>query len=202
MTVGSWQPMTELPQEPGRYVAVLQAHTYRWMPYARASAQRTRGVLGRWQHFDGYGWHNAEIQGLAWCDVPTPARPLPPVFTPAAPADAAQALRELLAVEDERMPSESAAWDSWRERRGAAWARARAVAAAPERCEPLPATAPAMPHQLRQTALARALRHAVDAGAAGEHAYLPVSNEQALAAGWQPHEWVVRAVIEALENAE
>jgi hypothetical protein len=192
--------MAGLPQEAERYVALLQARTYRWTPYSESSAQHRRGVHGRWQRFDGFGWENAEPAGLAWCDAPTPAQPMPPVFTAAEPADAALALRELLAIEDEGMPRESAEWEAWRKRRAAAWVRARAIAAAPTNPEPMPSPAPVVPKRLRQQAIQRALRHAVAAGAAGEHGYLPESLDQARMSGWQPHDWVVRAVVEALQD--
>lgn len=142
-----WRPLRApsgellLPTEPARYIAVLHAQTYRWQPYKPASQQFRHGLRGRWQRFGGYAWENAEpAGGLAWCDAPVSAdTPLPPVVS-AGPADAVQLLRELVACEDESMPSERQQWAAWSARRIAIWRRVRALAAAPI------AGAPALSH--------------------------------------------------------
>jgi len=53
-----WNPIESIPKEPGRYVRVRTSNVYRWLPYKPASNEFKRGIKGRWQRFDGYGFSN------------------------------------------------------------------------------------------------------------------------------------------------
>ncbi len=38
----------------------------RWLPYKAASEQYRKGIKGRWQEWNGYGWENAREQPGEW----------------------------------------------------------------------------------------------------------------------------------------
>jgi putative phage-type endonuclease len=60
-----WQSAETLPKEPTQWIAVQEVVLYRWLPYKPASAEARRGIKGRWQRHNGYGFENSEPpQGL------------------------------------------------------------------------------------------------------------------------------------------
>lgn len=58
---------TERTPENCKIVHVLAP--YRFKHYKENSQQFKRGIIGRWQSFNGYGWDNAEAPGR-WIEEP------------------------------------------------------------------------------------------------------------------------------------
>jgi len=46
--------------EPGQVVYAPCVLTLRWHPYKPNSQQYKKGIRGRWQKHNGYGWENCE----------------------------------------------------------------------------------------------------------------------------------------------
>lgn len=50
---------------PNDCVPVLASEFYRFKHYKPISIQRKKGILGRWQRWNGYGWDNVSTP-VAW----------------------------------------------------------------------------------------------------------------------------------------
>jgi putative phage-type endonuclease len=61
-----WQSAETLPKEPTQWIAVQEVVLYRWAPYKPTSAEARRGVKGRWQRHNGYGFENSEPPHGMW----------------------------------------------------------------------------------------------------------------------------------------
>jgi hypothetical protein len=66
------QPIDTAPRD-GTVIAVVQS--IRWLAYKPSSEQYRKGIKGRWQEFDGYGWENARETPEQWLR-PDPLSPV------------------------------------------------------------------------------------------------------------------------------
>lgn len=65
-TSDEWQPAETLPTAPDHWIAVQEVVLYRWLPYKPASSEARRGIKGRWQRHNGYGFENSEPPAGPW----------------------------------------------------------------------------------------------------------------------------------------
>lgn len=75
-----WLPIEDAPKEPGIVINVRGVTPYRWVPYNGRSDQFRRGIKGRWQRANEYGWENAALpeNGEFVVNQPLPAPPETP----------------------------------------------------------------------------------------------------------------------------
>lgn len=53
-------------QMPKNCQVVEVKRLYRFKHYKKGSNQFKRGITGRWQEYNGYGWKNSEIEPTQW----------------------------------------------------------------------------------------------------------------------------------------
>lgn len=53
---------------PDHEAPVVATELYRYKRYKPASQQAKKGIKGRWQRFNGYGWDNAEAP-VEWAEA-------------------------------------------------------------------------------------------------------------------------------------
>ena len=57
-------PLKDAPKDGrGNLFAVIKL-PLRWLPYHPKSQQSRKGIKGRWQVWNGYGWDNAEVEAI------------------------------------------------------------------------------------------------------------------------------------------
>lgn len=59
-------PLESAPQDRDQYIRVYSFEVFRWLPYKPNSNEFKRGQKGRWQKHTGYGFDNAELEGLGY----------------------------------------------------------------------------------------------------------------------------------------
>lgn len=72
-----WTPSSKQTPPPDQVVDGRSVVSYRWHPYSPRSEQyKKRGIKGRWQVSDGFGWRNADGPPEEW-RIPVPSGDTP-----------------------------------------------------------------------------------------------------------------------------
>jgi predicted phage-related endonuclease len=61
-----WQPAESMPKHPTTWIQVQEVNTFRFLPYKPNSTEARRGLKGRWQRHNGYGFENCEPPVGPW----------------------------------------------------------------------------------------------------------------------------------------
>ena len=70
---GPWAPLDTAPKD-GTVITVRSEWSYRFQPYKKTSQEFTRGLAGRWQEHNGYGWQNCADPVGDWKPADTTAQ--------------------------------------------------------------------------------------------------------------------------------